>query len=187
MLNKSQKPSIEVERRRPGSSSSTPRERAEAPSRQRESGSTGGTGGAGGSGGSGGSGLSGGSTGGSGWSGGSSGSNSGSRLVGFSWPAPFTIAPLTGGPSSRHRVGALLCGVCLCLYVMTQMPAGGLGSFGDLGTTDGTGDGGFPVEVSGGPPMVVPAGPTPTRRPTVTPGPAGTRADLDGDALPGCG
>ena len=173
MQNKNQKPSIEVERRRPGSSAPPkPRERAEAPSRQRESGSTGGTGGAGGSGGSG---LSGGSTGGSGWSGGSSGGSGGSNSgIDLSALAGLLRSPLLRSPVVIIGIVlVLLCGVCLCLYVMTQTPAGGLGSFGDLGTTDGTGDGGFPAEVTE-PPMVVPAGPTPTRRPTLPPAAAGT-------------
>ena len=133
-----QKPSIKVERRRPGSSTpSGERERAQAPQRQRESSSS---------------------------TGGTSGGTPTSR-------PSYTGG--TGLPKKPMSIGLVIL-LLICVVPIYLLLGGGNDSGGN---TDTTGDYVQPAQeeefVPVEPEVVQP---TPTRRPTVTPGPAGSKS-----------
>jgi hypothetical protein len=151
VMNKNQKPSIQVQRRRPGSGTpSGQRERADAPSRERESGSSGGT----------------------------PSSSSGGLSGGASGGLPGGLPSLGGlgslfSKSPLLLVGLIVVGIC-CLGLFLLSGGGkilsGLQNMdtGGVSSSDNTGN-----ETQPNQPVVV-YEVTRTPRPTITPAPAGS-------------
>jgi len=153
-MNKSQKPSVQVQRRRPGSGKpSGQRERADAPARERDSGSSGGTS--------------------SSSSGETSSSSSGGLSGGTSGGLSGGIPSLGGLGSLFSKSPLLLVGIIvigICCIGLFLLAGGGkiLSGLPSLDTSGGNTD----YQTAPTEPVVA-AGPTATRRPTITPAPAG--------------